>query len=147
MKNDGPNSKNETARKTPKARPSGVPLGSTFQDLFAGGNPVWMKIIGSAIAAPMIVLSVGLKADRRGGPAFPKDPLILTCIAVGCAIAGATIGTALSLKDIVAHRLAEGLPVSNSLKLLFGSGNFSLFAIWLPITSVLLIVGLCLFMP
>ena len=119
-----------------------MPLGSSFQDLFAGGKPVWLKIIGAAVATPVIVVVMGLRVQRKGGGNFPTDPLVLVTLAVCSAVVGALVGMALSLKDIVHARRAAGLPVSLPLRAMYCGGILSAIFIWGPIAVVLLIIGL-----
>jgi len=118
----------------------GVPLGSSFNDLFAGGASVWLKIVGGAIATPLAVMVLVLRSKRRGNTALPDDPAIIAIAIAGCGMVGAGLGGLLSLKDVVQTRLADGKPVSLPLKLLFGFGIWSLLLVWFPGIIVLTLV-------
>lgn len=111
---------------------TGVPIGSSFNDLFSGGASVWLKIVGGAIATPLAVVVLVLRSKRRGSIALPDDPAILAIALAGCAMVGAGLGGLLSLKDVVQTLLADGKPVLFPLKLLFGFGIWSLLLVWFP---------------
>lgn len=119
-------------RKSRRAHNKAIPLVSTFDELFRGGTPVWLKIVVGAVATPILVLVCGLRANRRGGTGFPNDPIIIAAIFGGSAIVGAVLGAALSLKDVVQSRLADGKPVAFPLRALFGFGIWSLLLVWVP---------------
>jgi len=116
------------------------PIGSSFNDLFAGGASVWLKIIGGAIATPVAVAFFALRANRKSGTELPASPAVFAAILGGCAIIGAVLGGLLSLKDVVQTRLAEGKAVTFPLKLLFGFGIWSLLLVWFPGVIVLTLV-------
>ena len=122
-------------RSTPVRR-TGVPLGSSFNDLFSGGASVWLKIVGGAIATPVIVVVFALRSSRGGGRVLPNDPVLIAISLAACAVIGAVLGALLSLKDVVQTRLADGKPVSFALKLLFGFGLWSLLFVWFPVAIV-----------
>lgn len=105
---------------------------STFQDLCAEGPSIWLKIAGGALATPCAVLWGLARANRRGGVAMPSDPVVLAVVVVCSIAAGAVLGAALSLKDVVEARLQTEKPVALPLKLLFGLGFRSLL-LWIPI--------------
>lgn len=119
-----------------------MPLGSAFHDLFAGGKPVWLKILGAAVAAPIVTVTMGRRVERKGGGNFPTDPLTLATLIISAAIVGELAGTALSLKDIVHARRAAGMPVSLPLRAMYCGGILSAIFVWGPIAVVLLIIGL-----
>ena len=121
-----------------------LPLGSSFNDLFAGGASVWLKIIGGAFATPVAVVFFGLRASRRGGTELPENSAVIAAILSGCAVIGAILGGLLSLKDVVQTRLAVGKPVAFPLKLLFGFGIWSLLLVWFPGIIVLTFVMIIL---
>ena len=116
-----------------------IPLGSTFNELFSGGTSVWIKIIGGAVATPVAVIVFALRAFRRGGPELsqnapelPQNPFVIAAILAAFVVLGAAIGGALSLKDVVASRLAAGRPVAFPIKAMFGFGIWSLLLVWFP---------------
>ena len=117
-----------------------IPLGSSFNDLFAGGASVWLKIVGGAIATPIAVIIMALRAKRRGGLTLPDSPVVIAAVLGSCAIVGAVLGGLLSMKDVVQTRLADGKPVAFPLRLLFGFGMWSLLLIWFPGAIVLTLV-------
>ena len=117
-----------------------IPLGSTFNDLFSGGAPVWMKMIGGGVACPVLVATALIRSDRRDGVPFSLDPSVFAAILAGCAVLGVFLGAALSLKDVVHARLVEGKPVAFPIKALFGFGVWSLLLVWFPFTIVITLV-------
>lgn len=117
-----------------------IPLGSSFNDLFAGGASVWLKIAGGAIATPVAVALIALRSKRRGGMELPESPVVIAAVLGSCAIVGAVLGGLLSMKDVVQNRLADGKPVAFPLKLLFGFGMWSLLLIWFPGAIMLTLV-------
>lgn len=103
--------------------------GSSLDDLFRGGRPVWLKIGGAAVVAPILTFVYGIRAARKSGSGVPSDLVTVSMILFGAAAAGALAGSALVMKDIVHRRQQEGLHVSFPLRLLFGFGMLSvLFA-------------------
>ena len=114
--------------------------GSSLNDLFTGGASVWIKIIGAAVVTPVIVFASN-RRGRNGGVNFLSD--FPTAIAVfgGAAIVGAFLGAALSMRDVVDRRLADGKPVGSVLRLFFGRGITTVL-VWIPLFIVLLVVVL-----
>lgn len=108
--------------------------------MFSGGASVWLKILGGAIATPVIVAAVANRARRRGGVEFSSDPVMIAVLLMGCALLGAVLGGLLSMKDVVQARLAAGKPVAFPLKVLFGFGIWSLVLVWSPLVIVLVFV-------
>lgn len=118
-----------------------VPMGSTFQDLFAGGGSVWLKILGGAVCVPLVVFGALRRGNRRGGVGLPEDPTMLALILGLAAAVGAVLGALLSLKDVVQARLADNQPVAFPFRLMFGMGIRSLLVVWVPVAIVLTIIG------
>ncbi len=118
-----------------------IPLGSSFNDLFSGGASVWMKILGAAVAVPVAVFVYGRKATRNSSSGPFSDSATLAMILIGSSAVGAFLGAALSMKDVVDRRRANGQPVAFPLRLLFGFGIFSIFA-WIPIGLTITIIAL-----
>ena len=106
--------------------------GTIFEDFCAGGAPVWMKMIGSAVATPVIVLVGIARAGRGGGITLPQNGMTYVGILGGSVVLGAFLGGLLSLKDVVQDRLSSRKPVPFPLKLLFGFGIWSLLLVWFP---------------
>ena len=105
---------------------------STLGELMALGPAIWIRIAGGALAAPIAVVWGYARARRRGAFQGPLNPVVAGVVLVITLLAGAVLGAALSLKDVVEERLAAGRPVALPLKLLFGLGMKSLL-IWIPI--------------
>src|SRR5690606_17408837 len=101
---------------------------------------VWLKIVGGAIATPIAVIIMALRAKRRGGLTLPDSPVVIAAVLGSCAIVGAVLGGLLSMKDVVQTRLADGKPVAFPLRLLFGFGMLLLLLIWFPGAIVLTLV-------
>lgn len=137
------NDRSQTDEKQNIPRPihdKSIPLGSSFNDLFAGGASVWLKIVGGAIATSVVVTLMALRSKRRGGMELPESPVVIAAVIGGAAIVGAVLGGLLSMKDVVQNRLAAGKPVAFPLKLLFGFGMWSLLLVWFPAAIVLTLV-------
>ncbi len=113
---------------------------SSFNDLFSGGTSVWLKIIGAALVVPVVVFGAARKMARRGKEPFPDQQTAIVVLA-GSAIAGAFLGAALCVKDVVKNRIEAGQPVNWFLKLFFARGIISVFA-WTPLFIVALVVVL-----
>jgi len=146
MSEEPPKSSDQQPNRFRPTLGTGVPLGSSFNDLFSGGASVWLKIVGGAIATPLAVVLLVLRSKRRGNITLPDDPVIIAIALAGCAMVGGGLGGLLSLKDVVQTRLADGKPVSFPLKLLFGFGIWSLLLVWFPgiIVSTLVVTILLL---
>ncbi|MEZ6125856.1 MAG: hypothetical protein R3C49_22240 [Planctomycetaceae bacterium] len=124
--------KGQQRKRSGRTRRTGIPLGSSFDDLFSGGASVWLKIVGGAVVTPIAVVVIALRSKRRGGVDLPHDPAVIGISLAGCSVVGAVLGGLLSLKDVVQTRLADGKPVSFPLRLLFGFGIWSLLLVWFP---------------
>ena len=110
-----------------------LPSGSSFNELFSGGRPVWLKIVGAAVAVPIATVVYGIRAARKSGSRIPSDPVTISMTLFGAAAVGALVGSALVMKDIVHRRQREGRHVSFPLRLLFGFGMVSVLLVWVPI--------------
>jgi hypothetical protein len=111
-----------------------IPWTSTLNDLFSGGASVWFKIGGAAVATPLIAFFSALRAERSEDMHHPRDPWLMATIFICLTVAGAVLGAALSLKDIVQARMTAGRPVAFPLKLFFGFGIWSLLLVWCPLS-------------
>lgn len=108
-------------------------------DQFFGAGPVWKKIVGCALATPIIVLLASGKGARSSRSGLISDwPTALKTFAIAAAV-GALIGTALAMRDVVDNRLSNGKPVTGILRLLFGHGWPTLL-VWIPIFIAGLVV-------
>jgi len=113
---------------------------SSLNELFSGGASVWVKIVGAAIAVPVVVLVASRRMARQGNDLFADGPTAVGVLA-GCAVVGAFLGAALSMKDVVAKRIEEGKPVNWFLRLFFARGILTVFA-WIPFFIVAMVVVL-----
>lgn len=114
------------------------PFRKELEDLFRGDRSAPWKMAGAAMVTVFIVVYGGRKAMSPSDLEALSIPGIVAVIALA-AIAGASLALALSLKDVVARRLAAGEPVNPILKVYFGLGLRSAL-IWIP-TVILLTFG------
>ncbi len=98
-----------------------------------------MKIIGGAIATPIIVVVLVLRGATRSQVPLPDDPVIIVLALAVCTVIGAGLGGLLAMKDFVEARKSAGRPVWFPLRLLFGFGIWSLLFVWFP---AMLMLGL-----
>jgi hypothetical protein len=111
-----------------------VPFRDAMQELFSGGKPVWIKILGAALIAPVVTLLAVLRVGRKTDTSLIwRDPLNFVLILGGMSILGAVAAACLILKDIVHRRISSGIPVGIVLKLIFGFGIYSFVFIWIPV--------------
>jgi hypothetical protein len=116
--------------------------GSSIEDLFSGGAPVWLKVVGAAVTAPILMfVYVERQAVRNGmNRIHTTSPLVLFSVSA----IGAIAGLALSMKDIVHARRDAGLQISWPLQLMYCRGIVSILFVWGPIATFLLIAGMVL---
>ena len=119
-----------------KALNRAAPMGSTFDDLFRSGSSAWLKIGGSALATPLLVLAFLRKQERRGGDNALEDPKTLILTLGLSALVGAFLGASLTLKDVVNERVNRNEPVPFLLEIFFGMGIISVLAVWVPLAFV-----------
>lgn len=102
--------------------------------------------MATGAVATCVAIGLGLARSERRGGELEMDSTIVGIIFAGGAVLGAAMGAALSFKDVVETRRAEGKPVAFPLKLLFGYGIWSLLLIWFPgvlfLTFVITMVAL-----
>ena len=105
----------------------------TLADIFTSDKSVWLKMLGAAVATPVLLVIVMKKAQRRGGPAIdltsPKNLALL----LGSTVVGAVLGGLLTAKDVIQRRMQKGEPVAFPWILLFGKGLISLLCVWFPL--------------
>lgn len=135
-----------------QARPStrgtkssgGIPGGSTFNDIFQSDRSIWIKILGGAVATPIILVVLMLRAKRRGGGAGANidltSPTMLGVLA-GSVVLGGALGALLTAKDVVQRRLANSQPVAFPWRLLFGMRMVSVGCVWIPVTIIVIIIA------
>lgn len=119
---------------------SQIPMGSTFDDVFRSGASIWVKIGVGAVAAPLFVLFYGLRGGRGGAMDIREHPIASTVGMLCVAVVGGFLSAALTFKDVVSERMANGQHVPLPLKLLFGYGMKSLLLVWVPLVFILVIV-------
>lgn len=93
----------------------GIPGGSTFNEIFQSDRSIWIKILGGAVATPIILVVLMLRAKRRGGGAGAaidlSSPTMIGALAASM-VFGGILATLLTAKDVVQRRLANGQPVA-----------------------------------
>lgn len=105
---------------------------STFQQIFTSDKSIWIKMLGGAVATPLLVGSMMRKAERRGGASAESVGGSTAYILLGSILVGAMLGALLTAKDVVQQRLANGDKVAWPWVLLFGKGLISAIFIWIP---------------
>ena len=120
----------------PKPR---LPGRSKFEELFKSGKSVWLKMLGGALAGGAasciaIFRAHGQNVGKEGTEHFE------IFFVIGATALGAIVAAALSLKDVVRGRIAEGSKVNPILKLYFGMGCATM-AVW-GVTAIFILVAL-----
>lgn len=115
----------------------GASSSSTLGDVFAT-NAIWLKMLGGAVATPILIVLVALRASRRGQAMDLTSPIMVMAL-IGAIPAGAVIGALFTVKEVVEQRLQTGAPVALPFVLLFGKGFVSAL-LWVPLVIVVVLV-------
>lgn len=122
----------------------GIPGGSTFNDLFQSDRSIWIKVLGGAVATPIILVVLMLRAKRRGGGAGANIDLTsptMLGVLMGSVVLGGALGALLTAKDVVQRRLVNSQPVAFPWRLLFGMRMVSVGCVWIPVAIVVIITS------
>lgn len=119
---------------------------NSFADFFAGGKPVWIKVIVGAIAMPIVLIVRVVSTDRARGVGFLSGPAATAGLLASGALVGAFLGASLAMKETIDARRAAEQPVSWPLRLAFCCGRLSLVVVWGPIGVAMLAVVSVLFL-
>lgn len=105
----------------------------TLEDIFTSDKSVWWKMLGAAVATPVLLVVVMKKAQKRGGPAFDLFSPTNLALLLGSTLVGAVLGALLTTKDVVQRRMKAGDSVAFPWVLMFGKGLISLLFVWFPL--------------
>lgn len=104
-----------------------------LEDIFTSDKSVWLKMLGAALATPVLLVVVMKKAQKRGGPAFDLFSPTNLALLLSSTLVGAVLGALLTAKDVVQRRMKSGESVSLPWVLMFGKGLISLLLVWFPL--------------
>jgi hypothetical protein len=107
--------------------------------LFRRDFALWKKISGAGFVTGFVVTISAWDRALRGQLPIPLTIPTFATILVISADIGALLALALSLKDVVTQRVANGQPVNPILRVYLGMGIWSLVA-WFPTILVAALV-------
>ncbi|MFO0975721.1 MAG: hypothetical protein U0996_04945 [Planctomycetaceae bacterium] len=79
-----------------------------FGDFFAGGKPVWIKIIVGAIATPIVLIFRVVSTDGGRASRFLSGPAATAGLLATGALVGAVLGGSLAMKELSMRDLLPG---------------------------------------